>query len=147
MWWIHTVFATSGNNRGGGTAMAWFWPSVTGARTDSLWASVCVCITRYPIMPYSSSLIITSEWRQTVLCLAKSCMSCYLPPVKRAEVLTHGAGPGFRTFHYLLIYTRLSALAAWYLCITSRVTDSQTALGWEDGGEHGGMCICVCGCY
>lgn len=61
----------------------------------------------------------------------------------QAEVLTHRAGPGFCTFHYLLIYTRLSALAAWYSRGTSRVTDSQTALGREDGGEQGGTCVCV----
>lgn len=65
---------------------------------------------------------------------------------KESRVFTHGPGTGFRTFHYLLIYTRLSALPAYYSCITSRVTDSQTTLDWEDGGEQKkrGMCVCVC---
>lgn len=133
---------TSGSISQGGTTTSRLWPSVTWC---SNWLTASpVCITRYPIMPYNLSLIITSEWRQTVLCLAKSRLSCYLPPVKREEVLTYRAGPGFHTFHYLLIYTRLSALAAWYLCITTTVTDSQTTLGWEDGGEQGGMRARVC---
>lgn len=70
---------------------------------------------------------------------------------RRVEILTHRAGPDFRTFHYLLIYTRLSALAAWYSPGTNRVSDSQTALGREDGEwrREGSVYVyvCMCGCY